>query len=334
MSQTNRNSSFWFERFYSSLRLPTLVGEVIFGSLLFVVALFAASAIAGVSSDMATRPIAYFVPFAMFAGSFSQYCCRVIQRAVERLKEYSLPMTGGSSPDLGLLYSFPKSLLTWLIALVAIQPLYILFGLPQGYSIVQRIVISLPFFYWNLFMSTFLWVWSYSLYYVFRMGKDIRTLKPFTQDRTLGLKPFGRASLLFTVLSLLLVTIVVLPNIFLGFSSLPLLGYFVTLYILTTFFFLLPLFPLRRKLQQEKRKLLDAIGLQYTSIYKKLEPITGKDIDEHTVHQLLALDKLQRDAQLIHSWPFDTGIIFRLSAVLLSVAAIMISRIIQLTLHL
>ena len=44
---------------------------------------------------------------------------------------------------------------------------------------------------------------------------------------------------------------------------------------------------------------------------------------------MAVVDKVQRDVQQIRTWPFDTGIIARLLAIMISVTAILLSSYIR-----
>ena len=56
---------------------------------------------------------------------------------------------------------------------------------------------------------------------------------------------------------------------------------------------------------------------------------SGAVVDEKIANEMAVVLEIRRDIQLIHTWPFDTGIIIRLAAVILSLAAILLSAIIR-----
>jgi len=53
------------------------------------------------------------------------------------------------------------------------------------------------------------------------------------------------------------------------------------------------------------------------------------EIDQRNVNEPTAIDKIQRDIQQIHTWPFDTGIVIGLAAVIFSLSAILLSAVIR-----
>ena len=329
-----RPASLWFERLYSSLRLPFWAGAFIFGCIIFLGILVASALVTGLMGFMVDTGIIYFVPFAMVASLFSQSASRAARRKIEQLKDYAGTLSGDREFDLKPLYSIRNTLVTYVTLLALIQPVYILYGLPPTLTLAERIVLSSAFFYWNLFINTFVWVWAYALYSTNRIGGLSLNLKPFTEDRSLGLKPFGRFSLQLTGLYVGLFAIIVLPNIAVGFSSLPLLALFAALFLSALIFFLLPLIPLRRQLLLAKRELLRRIGTRYTRAFERIDSSTGGEVDQKIVNELTAIDKIQRDVQQIYTWPFDVGIVVRLSVIILSVTAAVLARIIQVALQL
>ena len=323
----------WFERLYSSLRLPFWVGALVFGGIVFFALLVAGGLAVGLLDDVVAIGLIYFVPFATLACLLAQAAARSATRRIEQLKDYARTMGDGGKIDLDHLYSVRNAVLTSLALMAIIQPIYIVFGLPSTWPLEQRIIVSIPFFYWNVFLNTFVWVWMYTSYSVHKIGKLSFSPRPFAQDRALGLKPFGRFSLQLTGSYVALIAIIVLPNIAVGFSSLPLLILFASLFLLAPISFLLPLLPFRRTLLRTKRELQGRIGVRYTRVFELVDARADGRIDQSIINELTAVDKIQRDVQQIHTWPFDAGVVVRLSAIVLSVTAIILARIIQIVLR-
>ncbi|MCJ2519522.1 MAG: hypothetical protein LN412_01050, partial [Candidatus Thermoplasmatota archaeon] len=177
-------------------------------------------------------------------------------------------------------------------------------------------------------VNTFLWVWMYSLYTNFKIARLELTLKPFTEDRSLGFNPLGRFSLELTGLDMLPLALVLAPNVLGGLLSLPILRLFMALSLLGLVFFFLPLLPLRQKLLQAKGELLSWIGPRYTPVFERIDSGTEGRISQAFANELMAIEKIQRDVQRIHTWPFDTGVVVRISVIVFSVTAIVSARII------
>ena len=98
--------------------------------------------------------------------------------------------------------------------------------------------------------------------------------------------------------------------------------------------FLFPLVSLHRKLVSEKHVITSRFAPKYKEMVQVLEANGIAPADEKFTNQLNTTRQLLQEAVQIHAWPFDTGIIVRLSAIVLSVVAILVSRILTLVLHL
>ena len=91
---------------------------------------------------------------------------------------------------------------------------------------------------------------------------------------------------------------------------------------------------LHRKLLAAKRETMGRFTPRYKEMIQTLEKNGTSGVDEEFTSQLNTTRQVLQDASQIHTWPFDTGIIVRLSAIVLSVVAILLSRVISLGLHL
>src|SRR3989454_2256294 len=126
---------------------------------------------------------------------------------------------------------------------------------------------------------------------IYRAGKLPFQLKPFTEDRTLGLKPFGTASMrlasvyaifpiIVTLLQLITINVEVPGGVTVGLGSfrtsdLVILG---GLILVGVVLFLLPLIGIHRRLQEARRQELNWITPRYTSLVQRLKDrITRSD---------------------------------------------------------
>ena len=195
--------SLWFERLYETLRLPFLVGAILLGSTVFL-ALLAACYIAVGVWDYYLSQVLYFAAVPGVFVFLSQVVMRYITKQVGKLDQYSQSMSEGrSAVDLRLLFSMRGILLLWIFTAVVIQPLYAL-GAVRSFTVTQILFTGyIPWLYLDLIISTFIWVWSYSLFSIYKMGKLPLRLKSFIEDRTLGLRAFGLFTARFTALFLI-----------------------------------------------------------------------------------------------------------------------------------
>ncbi len=321
-------SLLWFERLSTRLRLPFWVGAIIIGYLPFVVGLsfvfaFTSSPINGPPPIFVLIFLFSFLIEILFLLGGARYVCR----KMERLKQYVESMSSGKlSVDLSSLYSLRSLLIVWGVATAAIT---FAGGVPKS---PKEFLSILPWFYFYLPQATLIWVYAYSMYSVYRMGKLPLGLKPFSEDKTLGLRPFGTTSLqltgIYLTYAMALVTPYVLEN-----PSVANMSLLVGILLLSLVFFPLPLISLRSKLTQAKREKLSWIGPKYTQAIQRVEASDGP-LSAGLSNELSAIKEIQRDIEQIHHWPFDVTAFARLSVVVLSIIAIILARILQLALHL
>lgn len=323
-----RASKLWFERLYAWMGMPFWVGAFVFGAGIFLAILLWAILWSGAWTWFLTSGLVFSVPIFAAVGVYTQFAARSARRGVEGLEAYTRTMRGKHDLRLRPLYSVPMTFAFAAALIFLVQPLYILFGLPDIFTVEQRIIQSLPYIYWNLFLNSFIWVLSYALITIVRVGRMKLTLRPFTEDRSLGLKPLGRLALKLTGLYLLTLALIVVPNVLSGFLALPILGLFGAMALLALAMFFLPLLPLRSKLREAKQELLDRLGPRYTRVFERIDKGDGGPIGQAEVNELTAIEKIQRDVREIYAWPFDTGAVVRLSVIVFSVTAIVSARII------
>ena len=318
----------WMERLYTWLGMPFWVGALVFGAGIFVALLLWAMIWSGAWTWFLTSGLLVSIPIFAAVGVYTQFAARSVRRGVEHLEARTRAMRRGEDLRLGPMYSVPLTFAFYAGLTALIQPLYIVFGLPGIFSLEQRVIQSLPYIYWNLFVNTFVWVLLYAILAIVRVGRMELTLRPFTEDRSLGLKPLGRLALKASGLYLLFVALIVVPNVLSGFLAIPLLLFFTAMSLLALAIFFLPLLPLRAKLSEAKAKLVARIGPRYTRVFERIDREEGGPVSQSDVNELTALEKIRRDVQEIYAWPFDTGVVVRLSVIVFSVTAIVAARII------
>ncbi len=276
---------------------------------------------------------AFAIPLSTF---LSMIMARYASRQIERLRDYSQSMMKGSLVvSLSPLYSLRNVLIFGAILSLVSNAVYVFGSTSPQYSPTQIALTKvLPWLYIQFIWSTFLWVWAYALYKTYQLGNLPLELKPFTDDRTLGLKPFATVSLRLTAIYVALITLIGLPQVIFGIATLPVLAFGIGLYFLALPFFLLPLRGLRRKLLSAKRDELSWITQRYTQRMQQLKKGPDDPLDDKPLNALADIKEIQKEARQIPSWPSDTGILVRLTAILLSVTGILLARMITIALHL
>ena len=270
----------------------------------------------------------YFAPIVMIVTVFALLWARYIARQTEELLEYSVTLSAdGRSEGYTKLYALAPTLVTFVLMNLLVLPIYYLTVIPVTFTFVQKTLVSAAFYYWNLPLGTFVWVCSYSSYKMYRVGQHPLRLRRYTLDRTLGLRPFGRLSLRITAAIVVLISTIEIPQFFIGFAGLSVLLVYAFFMGLAVVLFFLPLLSLHAKLVRTKAEELARISARYTRFIDALDG--GSRADVEMASEIVVIDKLQRDLHQIHNWPFDTGIVTRLLAILLSVSAILVSAYIR-----
>ena len=322
-------NGFWLERLYTHLGLPFWAGVIA------TVSLSGAANVAGffvaeVVGDSWSNLNLATLPFTLASVVLIQLAARFMVRRTEKLKSYAESLYEGvSRPGFRPAYRLSNFLVIWAIAALLINPPYLANGFPATYSPYQKLVLTLSYQPVVLFIGLFVWSWIYSMYSIYRMGSIPMKLRPFTEDRTLGLRTFGTTSLGLTVIYVGLLAITVLPLILTG--SIPLLSVLVAsgMFLLAPILFALPLLPLRAKLVAEKRRLANLVGPRYTRAFARFTNGQDDQADGNLSAELSSIDTIRRDINHIHTWPLDMGILVRLTAIVLSVVAILIAKVVS-----
>src|SRR2546426_4547374 len=260
------------------------------------------------------------------------YAIRFISSRMEQLSDYVKRMSPDVPVDsLRIPFRAANILAVWVILLVAIT---LLFGFPSPTTVFSEHIAVIAYFF--LILASFLWVYGYSMYAIHQAGKLPLRLKPFTEDRTLGLKPFGTASLrlasiyavfpvTLTFLELVTVDVEISGGITIIFSPIRLTDIIFSagLILAGIALFFLPLLSIRRRLQEAKHEEQSWVTPQYTAIITRLKEQISKMPREDSANQTQALAdeltmvrQIQQDIQKIQSWPFDLGVVSKLATVL------------------
>lgn len=209
-------------------------------------------------------------------------------------------------------------------------------------TLIERFVslIPLPYLYAALFwsamlaFSTYLWEFAIASLGLHKLGGSSLKLGPFLEDRMMGAKPIGNLALSLTVAyfgGLLLVFLLVstfLPSSIQGqaiFSTFPLLG---------VALFFLPLNSIHARMQAEKRRLQREIGARYPRLNQD-PPQSRENATLDDVHTRLArltdlqeLEMLDKKLASLPTWPFDVQVVSKFVTIVLSVTAVLLSRLI------
>jgi hypothetical protein len=319
----------WVEKFAKKLRLPVWAVALVYNAV-FAAVFASIYFLAGAWKLFLTNDgyeMLVLLPFVVVFFLLSVY----IRKQMTSLEDYSLSMV----KDRELVVEKLSSLSSLLAAIVLGIFLTLFLGIPfiiaksGQLSLVQGLTTQLvPWFFFTFVVGTTLWVWGYSMIGIYRIGKLPMTLRPFTKDRILGLRPFASTSFRLTAIYYLWISLQVTVDA-LSFGLSPLIFVRDAALILFGFgLFFLPLINVRKKLLQTKADEMSWIAERYTKVMERIRANGGAPLDESVQRELLSLDKIEKDVRSIRSWPFDTSALAKLLTIVLSVTAILLSKVV------
>ena len=319
----------WFEELYARLRLPYWAGVALFGFVPILVLYPVSYAGAGIWSQLFTGgslfTLLLLLAMIVVVHLGASYTESVMNRWKVRADEL---LAEEGKVDLRELFGLRGTLIFIVILLTLDLTVFVFFGLPTQ-SVPQRLASTLPWDWWNLYADTFFWMFAYSMYKIFRTGRLPMNLKSFTEDRMLGLKPFGRVTLQLTGMYFGFVVIALIAEISqvgVVVSGILLIFGFI---LLGLGLFFVPQLSLHGKLVRAKQEAQAWVAPQHTRIMDTVRRHGVENIEERVLSQLSGVESIRRDIAQISSWPFDVGIVARLSAIVLSVTAILLSAVLR-----
>lgn len=191
---------------------------------------------------------------------------------------------------------------------------------------------------WFMVFSTFAWVYFSSIRGLHQMGDAELELKPFYEDRMLGVRPIGSLSLSFAFTYFTGLGILALLPFAVSQETLSTgyLGILVVLSFLGVAFFFLPLNTIHRKMVEAKRLELQNI---HNRLIQTINSEEDKQKTEATIKEItdkidqlidvLVIDITKKDASTIPTWPIDLPILSRFTAMIFSILAIILANIIM-----
>jgi hypothetical protein len=278
-------------------------------------------------------PLAYaLLGSGLFFGLFAIYFfygAHHISQRVEKLRQYVTTLPSGTNLHLTIRHNWYTVLIVWL---GLIGTFVVLFGIPENPTVFMSEHDSV-IVYFLLVFAYFLSTYATAMLAIYRGGKMPFQVRPFTEDKVLGLRPFSTTSLrlvsVYAILPALLLFLMTF-NIIIDnkngvvVSLNPLnpsnIIFIVGLVLIGLGLFFLPLYSIHRRLKTAKQQELAWIGPEYTRLVQIMKNnATKQDIAQSNslTTNLIAVRQLQNDAQHIPAWPFDLGICIRLATLLL-----------------
>ena len=180
--------------------------------------------------------------------------------------------------------------------------------------------------------SSIVWMYVSSVSGLHQLGRASMKFKPFYEDSLLGTGPMGSISL---SLALIYFGGILIAGVVFS-SNPPLLALLLALTAVGAISFLLPLASIHSRMRDAKERELSEVRRKFGVVLKGLD-----NPDANSEHSALAdlrnfqtHDYLERKAENIRTWPFDFQVLEKFLAIILSVIAILLSRIIQIVLRL
>ena len=184
----------------------------------------------------------------------------------------------------------------------------------------------------SLTFGSVLGLYCGALWGLYRFGKKELKLKPFKQDRFLGVRDIGSVSFTFAAVYFVALTLFTIHAVIGGMTGdFPIVNllFIMSLPLIGVILFLAPLVSTHERMVKAKEA--ESLNLMELST-RLLETQKGDEDDNFRFTKLLAIEALERKISSIPTWPFATQMLGKLTTIMLSVVAIVTARIIQIAL--
>jgi len=325
------------ERFVSMIPLPYPLAALVWSLILpssvggYLIQYLTTNSISVSVGQLPTAVLNVLLPFYLFM------MVRYIRQRVVAAEATIAPRLSGGDEDYHRAFSrmtqtLPVLLLTAPLGaflLVVYSSAGVLSPGPLGITLTAIVV------YLNaLAFCTYAWEFATAAIGLHRLGGSSLKLGSFLEDRMMGAKPMGNLALSLTIAYYggLLLTYLLLST-FLP-SSIPSSVLFVVVLVLGVALFFLPLNSIHVRMQGEKRRLLLEVGARYPRLnHNPPQPTQNATLDD--VHTRLArltdlqeLNMLENKISSLPTWPFDIQVVSRLITIVVSVTAVLLTRLI------
>lgn len=197
------------------------------------------------------------------------------------------------------------------------------------------IVVSLG----SLAFSTYFWEFAIASWGLHKLGGSSLRLESFVEDRMMGARPIGNLALSLAVsyfggvlFASLLFSTISPPNLA---NQWP----FIIFVLLGVAFFILPLNSIHARMQAEKGRLIREVLSRYPRLEHDSSPsrpnATLDDVQARLARltDLLEVEMLDKRIASLPTWPFDINVASKFITIVLSVTAVLLSRLITSFLH-
>lgn len=192
---------------------------------------------------------------------------------------------------------------------------------------------------WYIIGCTFAWVYFGSIYGLYRLGQKPLRMKCSTEDRMLGVRPFGDLSLSLSIVYFSAMVILIMIGIAATIGS-PIVGFVPSLILLIVLFiigvalFVSPLYAIHAKMVEQKE--IERIELRkkaYKGAEEKIELSANDTVADmqrklDSLTSLMTLEMAEKSLNSVPDWPIDTSILNKFATILITVIAIVIANLI------
>lgn len=191
---------------------------------------------------------------------------------------------------------------------------------PGPFSTVYEAVSGPPLY---AMAGTAVWVHARAMWGLYQLGRVPLKLKPFYEDKTMGLRPMAALSLSLSagyfVLLLIMVLMLVIGPVR---PEYPLIV--ISLLLVGVVLFFLPLLSTHARMKREKRAVQAALATRWRAVLARSfglaedtpPPDDARNADPSAV---VTLEALERKVNGIRTWPVDVPILGRLGVMALSI---------------
>ncbi len=186
----------------------------------------------------------------------------------------------------------------------------------------------------SLMFGSVLWLYCASLLGLYRFGKQSLRFKSYHEDPMLGTGKLGSLSFSFSSAYFLGLALFAAQMIFGGLAGQTAIVNVIAMLILVPVgiaLFMAPLVSAHNRMVEAKKAEIASTGRLLSELINRVgEPAQRND---RNMIELLALESTERKVMSIRTWPFENPLIGKLALIAVSVAAILIARIVQILLN-
>jgi hypothetical protein len=187
----------------------------------------------------------------------------------------------------------------------------------------------------NLVYGTAFWVYLSALFGVYKFGLEPLNLKPFYEDRMLGLRPLGQIVVSSAMVFSGAITITLGASLVTGDVGSILINLVIVAFGVAMLF--VPLGGIHRKMVEVKENEEARLSSRNKDLLMPSENRgSGNQQSLAKIEDLVELHRFQAlraEASRISTWPFETRSVERLVGILLAIFTVLLARLLALTLH-